>query len=123
MIVCIPTMSDSGMDAEVGAHFGRSPYFTFVDTSSGEVRVVENSGTHHGGARTPAQLIVDEGPEVLLCSGLGRRAVAIFSDNGVAVYRGAQGTARQAVEDFQAGRLEAASEESACAGHGHGHPA
>jgi predicted Fe-Mo cluster-binding NifX family protein len=117
MRVCIPTEGSGGLDDRVGEHFGRVPTYTIVDTETGEVEVLPNESEHMGGAGLPAELLAQAGVDVLLCAGLGRRAMALFQDHGVMVYLGAQGTAREALAAWERGQLRAATDEDICREH------
>lgn len=129
MRICVPTMGLSGARDLVSEHFGRAASYTFVDSESGAVQVVPNDTLHMGGVGYPPDLIRAHGGEVMVCGGLGRRAVAMFEERGVMVYIGARGTVRDAVAQWRAGQLEAATDENACRqhafreeeGHEHGH--
>ena len=117
MRLCVPTMDDKGLDAVIGEHFGRVPFYTFVDAETGEVRTVGNTGDHHGEGMYPAQIIANEGADVLLCAGLGRRAIGIFEEEGVHVFIGAEGTVRDALDAHKNGRLQEATDANACQQH------
>jgi predicted Fe-Mo cluster-binding NifX family protein len=125
MKLCVPTMGKRGLDEQVGEHFGRVPTYTIVDTETNEVEVMDNISEHMGGRGYPPQIIVKTGAEVMLCSNLGRRAIAMFEDLGIMVYVGAYGTVRDAVQMWKEGQLQAATDENACRQHafireGHG---
>ncbi|MCI0497376.1 MAG: NifB/NifX family molybdenum-iron cluster-binding protein [Thermoplasmata archaeon] len=109
----------------MGEHFGRVPTYTIVDTETGEVRVIANTSEHMGGQGYPPHIIAEAGADALVCSNLGRRAIAMFSELGLEVYVGATGTVRDAVDRYTSGRLQHATENTACAQHafgkGHGH--
>jgi len=130
MKLCIPTMGHRGMDELVGEHFGRVPTYTIVDTETNETTVIENSTMHMGGVGYAPDLISKKGGEVMLCGGLGRRAIGLFEQSGIMVYVGASGTVRDAIRLFNEGRLTPATDETACqqhafrgegTGQGHGH--
>ena len=128
MKVCIPTMGDNGLNEQVGEHFGRVPTYTVVDTETNEVEVIDNTSEHTGGIGYPPEIIAQTGAEVMLCGGLGRRAVAMFEELGIMVYVGASGTVKDAVQLWKNGRLQVATDETACKqhafrgqGHGQGH--
>ena len=119
MILCIPTLESGGLHAIVSEHFGRAPTFTIVDMASNEVKVVQNTSEHFGGTGNTPDLIAAAGVEVLLCSGLGPRAIAAFEQFGIEVYVGAGGTVEDAIKAFQAGALIEACENNACREHRH----
>jgi predicted Fe-Mo cluster-binding NifX family protein len=119
MLICIPTMDRKGLEGWVSPHFGRAETFTFVDTDSNAVRVIDNTGQHQGGALTPAQLISQEGSHLVLCSGLGPRAVKVFEQAGIEVFIGASGTVEEALEAYRSGILKEATDKDACQEHRH----
>lgn len=116
------------MDELVGEHFGRVPTYTLVDTENGDVRVIKNTTTHMGGTGYAPDLISQHGAEVMLCNGLGRKAIQMFEEKGIMVYVGAAGTVADAINLWKTGKLQAATSETACQqhafrgeGHGDGH--
>jgi predicted Fe-Mo cluster-binding NifX family protein len=119
MKICIPTNNDGGLEDSVCEHFGRAPTYTVVDTDTGHVRVIRNSSEHMGGAGKPPEQIAATGADVLVCSGLGPRAIDMLCSYGIAVYIGATGTVKQAVESYKRGSLTPASKEAACKEHRH----
>jgi len=119
MKVCLPTNGDRGLDEIICEHFGRAPTFTVVDTDTGKTDIVENTSEHMGGTGKPPEQIIKTGAKVLICSGLGPRAIIMLSDNGLSIYVGATGTVRQAIELWQNGKLMLANEENACKEHRH----
>ena len=136
MKVCIPTMGKRGLEEYVGEHFGRVPTYTLVDTNTNEVKVIENTSEHLGGTGYPTEIIARTGAEIMLCGGLGRRAIAMFEDMGIMVYVGASGTVQDAIQMWEKNQLQEATDKNACdqhafrkedhdhhqgQGHNHGH--
>ena len=119
MKLCIPTLGRGGLDDVVSEHFGRAPTFTVVDVATNTVNVVENTGEHFGGVGNTPDLVAAAGAEVMLCSGLGPRAIYMFEQLGIEVYVGARGTVKDAINAFQAGELIEASDANACKEHRH----
>ena len=117
--IAVPVIGTQGLDAPVSEHFGRAPAFAIVDMSTKEVKVVTNSGEHFGGVKVAPEILAEEGVEVVLCSGLGPRAINMFEHFGIEVYVGASGTVRDAIRAFQAGLLHEASDKDACMMHRH----
>jgi len=117
MKVCIPTMGGRGLDEELGEHFGRVPTYTLVDTETNEVSIIDNTSEHTGGVGYPPEIIANAGAEVMICSGLGRRAILMFQQKGIMVYVGAYGKVRDALQMWEQGQLQVATDESACMQH------
>jgi len=112
--LCIPTDGSGGLEATVGEHFGRVPTFTLVDSETGAVEILDNTSEHMGGAGLPADLLVQAGAEVILCQGLGRRAIQLLSSAGVSVCTGMSGTVADIVASWKSGTAAEAGESDAC---------
>ena len=119
MKVCVPTSGQGGYDDMVSEHFGRSPTFTVVDTESEKVDVISNMSEHMGGSGKPPEQIAQTGAKVLLCSGLGPRAIDMLESSGIEVYVGAHGNVKNAIDMWRSGKLEKASRQNACRDHQH----
>ncbi len=117
MKVCVPTIGQSGMDDVVSPHFGRCLYYTLVDTETNEVSVFPNTSEHMGGIGLPPELIAKKGVHVMLCSGLGPRAIQMFEQFGIEVFVGASGTVKDAINAWKSGKLQLATDENACKEH------
>lgn len=117
MKICVPTMGEKGLDDFVGEHFGRVPYYTIVDLDTDEVKVIPNISHHMGGKEYPPELMGREGVNVLVCRGLGRRAIGMFEEFGIYVYIDASGLVRDAITAFKSGRLQKAGISDACGRH------
>ncbi len=117
--ICVPTLGQGGLDDYVSDHFGRAPTFTIVDLKTGEVKVIPNTSIHMGGSGYPPEILREHGVDVMLCSGIGPRAIKMFEQFGIEVYVGATGTAREAIEAWKAGKLQEATDENACKMHRH----
>ena len=117
MKICIPTMDNKGLDDFVGEHFGRVPTYTIVDLENNEVKVIQNTSEHMGGIGYPPEIMMREGVSVLVCRGLGRRAIGMFEETGIEVYIGASGTVKDAISAYKEGRLHKADSNDACGRH------
>ena len=121
MKVCIPTMEKGGMDDELSDHFGGSPTFTIVDTGTKDVKVVPNQSEHFGGTGKAPEQIESTGATVVICRGIGPKAMIMLRDFGIDVYTGSTGNVRNAIELWSSGKLQKASIQNACQGHTHDH--
>lgn len=117
MKICIPTIGENGLNDQVGEHFGRVPNYTIVDLDSNQVKVIPNTSNHMGGVGQPPEIMAREGVNVMVCRGLGRRAIMMFDELGIDVYIGATGTVQDAIDAFKQGKLQKANVEDACGQH------
>ena len=125
MRICIPSMGDKGIEEAVGEHFGRVPTYTIFDTETKNVEVIKNVSVHMGGGTiNPPELIKKNNADIMVCGGLGRKAIQLFEQAGIMVYVGASGTVKDAIDAYTEGKLTPATDETACqlhAHHGEGH--
>jgi len=117
MKICIPTMGENGIENHVGEHFGRVPTYTIVDLDTNEVKVIPNTSAHMGGQGQPPEIMAREGVNIMVCRGLGRKAITMFEELGIDVYIGASGTVKDAVNAFKQKKLQKASIDDACGQH------
>ena len=117
MKVALPTNGEKGIDEEVCSHFGRAATFTVYDTETKEFTVIVNNTRHMGGEGLPPDLLHENHVDVLICGGIGRKAIELFAEKGIKVYSGAIDTVRDTLELWDVGLLEEASTDHACSGH------
>jgi predicted Fe-Mo cluster-binding NifX family protein len=117
MKICIPTMGNKGLEDSVGEHFGRVPTYTIIDLDTNHIKVIPNISHHMGGQGYPPEILSKEGVNVMVCRGLGRRAISMFEEIGIDVYIGASGTVKDAVQAYKNGQLQRAGVNDACERH------
>ncbi len=122
MRICVPTGTDEGLGAAVFGHFGSAPYFSVLDTETGEVEVLSNRNQHHEhGMCRPVGHLDGADIDAVVVKGMGRNALVRLAGAGIPVYLCRGGDLAQVLEEARAGALEVLDPARACAGHGHGH--
>jgi predicted Fe-Mo cluster-binding NifX family protein len=119
MKICIPSNGPEGLKSTIGQHFGKVAYYTIVDSETGDVEVVPNTSEHTGGMGLPPDQLSKVGVDIMLCGGLGRKAVQLFESHGIEVYVGAGGSVGDTFDAWKSGKLDKATMDNACAGHDH----
>ncbi len=102
MRIAIPCVDDRGLESEVSMHFGRSPYYTFVDVEDGKVakvEVLQLPFEEHGPGDLP-NFVKENGGEVVIAYGMGHRAVDFFQQMGIDVVTGAMGRVKDVIDAF-----------------------
>lgn len=97
---------------KVAQHFGRCPEYTIVEIENDQVKqknTVQNPG-HSPGALP--KYLNNEGCDLIIAGGMGRRAQGFFKDFGIEWIIGVQGDIDRVIEDYINGSLE--SGESLC---------
>lgn len=109
--VAISADNRNGLDSVVSPHFGRCPYFVLVDLDSCEVQEVTAVENPYYGRHQPGQVpqfIREQGADVMLTGGMGRRAIGFFEEYGIEAVTGASGTVRRSLEQYLGGALQSA---------------
>ena len=102
------TARGQDLDSPVDPRFGRCGNFLLVDGETLEFRAVDNQAgrdaTQGAGVRA-AQQVAGSGAAVLLTGHCGPKAHRLLTAAGVSVFVNVEGTVREAVGQFQEGRL------------------
>jgi predicted Fe-Mo cluster-binding NifX family protein len=123
MRVAVSAEGDQGLESVVAPHFGRCPHYVIVELEGREVRSVHTVENPFYGRHQPGQVpgfIHDQGVEVMLTGGMGRRAIAYFQGFGVEAVTGAHGTVGHALQAYLGGRLRGAEPCKSSQDHHHG---
>lgn len=107
------TSRGAELDSEVDPRFGRARYFVIVNTDTGEFQAVDNEqnlNAMQGAGPQATQLVAQQGVEALLTGHVGPNAFRALTTAGIKVYSNAEGTVRDSVEQFKAGKLAQAKD-------------
>ncbi len=102
------TASGQSLDTQVDPRFGRAAYFIFMDTESGNWSVhdnVQNLNAAQGAGIQSAETVSRLGAEVLITGHCGPKAFRTLSAAGIKIIVGPEGTVKEAIEAYQAGKL------------------
>lgn len=124
MRVAISIDTNDGLDSIVAHHFGRCPFFAFVDMEGNEVKAVEVVENPHYAHHQPGMVpgfIHEHNADVMLSGGMGRKAIDFFQQYGIETATGATGTVRNALEKYMDGELSGAAPCRESVEHEHGH--
>lgn len=114
MKLVIPTDDKKGINAKVAQHFGRCETYTFLDEKGNLLEVIDNTSEHMGGKGLPPELMKQHGANVLLCNGLGPRAITLCKELGIEVYVCNAETVKGAFELWKNKKIKPAGSEDAC---------
>lgn len=90
----------------VSAHFGRCSSYFIVEIEDGKlVRQEEIANPGHSPGYLP-RFLAEKGIKVLITGGIGSRAVNYFTEYGIEVISGVQGTIKEVIENFLNGQLQ-----------------
>jgi len=100
--------SGSDLEAQVEPRFGRAPYFLMVETENMGFEVVPNQPSRQapqGAGIQAAALVARHRPAAVLTGHCGPRAFHTLLAAGINVILGVKGPVRDAVRNYQAGKL------------------
>ena len=96
----------SSEEGFVSDHFGRCPFFTFIDIENGKIikrTEVVNPG-HQPGAIP--QFLHQKGVNCIVAGGMGMRATSFFEDYGIQAIVGVSGKLDDVIEQLKKGALQ-----------------
>jgi predicted Fe-Mo cluster-binding NifX family protein len=105
------TAQGQELDSAVDPRFGRAEWFLVVDTETGEATAhsnEQNLSAPQGAGIQAARIVIELAVAAVLSGNVGPKAFATLQAGNVAIYTGASGSVRDAVEQFNAGSLKAA---------------
>jgi predicted Fe-Mo cluster-binding NifX family protein len=100
------------LEAQVDPRFGRASYFLLVNPESMEYEVLtngQNLQAAQGAGIQAAALIARHRPAAVLTGHCGPKAFHTLEAAGIPVFVEVEGSVRQVVENYRAGKLKPAS--------------
>lgn len=100
------------LDSPADPRFGRARYFLVVDTETEEFTPHDNSqnmNAAQGAGVQAGRNVVALGVEAVIAGNVGPKAFTTLEAGGVAIYVGAEGSVKDALEQLKAGQLQCAS--------------
>jgi predicted Fe-Mo cluster-binding NifX family protein len=107
MRIVVSAQGDT-LDALASPVFGRCPTYVFVDTETMQFEATPNPAMNQGGGAgiQAAQFVVEHGAQAVLSGNLGPNAFDVLQAADIPGYLVPEGSVRQAVEAFKAGRVQ-----------------
>lgn len=111
--IAFASEENAGLDSQLSQHFGRCPYYVFVEVEDGEVKNVEVKENPYFSSHVPGavpQFIANQGAKIIIAGGMGPRAIDWFARLGVQPITGVSGKIRDILNDYLSGRLQPSAE-------------
>ena len=119
MRICIPTIDNKEQFSEVCNHFGSAPYFIIYDSEANTYETVNNSDSEHEhGTCQPTLNLSEMNVDMVICKGLGRRAIQKLNEAGIRVCKADLIYVREIVQSLTETDFEEIDVSDACQGHG-----
>jgi len=120
MKIAFPVIENKGTDSDVHGHFGSAPFFVFVDLDTDSIETFENPDQDHDhGACNPMSALGGRQVDGVVVGGIGGGALKKLNNDGITVYRAAEGTVGENARLIKAGNLPVFDPGRVC-GHHHG---
>jgi len=112
------SVAEPSFESEVYPRFGRSQYFIIIDPETMQYESVTNPNIEapSGAGISTAELVVKKGASAVITGSIGPKAHQALAAAGVRMLTGVGGLVRDAVADFNAGRLVDNAETGTVAG-------
>jgi predicted Fe-Mo cluster-binding NifX family protein len=104
-LVALPVVSDEGLSSKVNDHFSMSDHYAILDVEDGKIATVKVIHNPLAGQKNAADLLVKNRVNIVLAGRVGSCAIKILLDSGVRLFSDAEGTVKDAFENYQAGKL------------------
>ena len=119
MRICIPTENKEGLNAKVHGHFGSAQHFTIYDTEKDALNIIDNTNAHHShGMCHPIGVLGTGSIDVVVCKGMGMRAVQKLNEANIKAYQADGDTVADVIKKFKNNELKEITMQNACAQHG-----
>ena len=103
-------------DNTVFAHFGSCPVFTIFKLEDGKIVSSSRLDAGETGHEAMANLMIEQGVQVLICGGIGLGAIQALMQKNIMVVPGQEGNVQSVAEEFLLGTLTQ-SNAPTCGGH------
>ena len=114
MKIVIPTNNKKGLDDVIAEHFGRCQTYTFLNEKGKVLEIIDNTSEHSGGQGLPPELMKENKADILLCKGLGSRALNLCRELNINVYVYQVETVKDIFEMWKNNKLKPAGTEDVC---------
>ena len=86
MMIAFAVKENKGIDSTLAGHFGRCPYFIFIDSEEGGIKDIETKENpfldNHKPGVVP-EFISKKGADVIIAGGMGPKAISWFKYLGI----------------------------------------
>ena len=102
------TSKSNTLESEIDPRFGRCSFFIIVDIETMDFETISNESVMASGGAgiKAAQNVAKTGVKAVITGNMGPNAFQTLSAAGIKVFIGANGTIKEAIEQYKKGQLE-----------------
>ncbi len=115
--IVIPTDEKKGLVDCVAEHFGRCNTYTFLDEIGNVVEIIDNTSEHNNGVGLPPELMKKHKANILLCRGIGPRALSLCNKFKIDVYVYPAKKVEELFDLWKSNRIKKANSNDVCKEH------
>jgi len=111
--IAFASEENTGLESRLSHHFGRCPYYVFVEIEDDEVKNVEVKENPYFNSHVPGavpQFIASEDANVIISGGMGPRAIDQFMRLGIEPITGVSGKIKDILNDYVDGKIQLGAE-------------
>ena len=112
MKIAFAVEENKGIESMLAYHFGRCPYYVFVDVEGTKVKNTEGKENPFFNRHEPGvvpKFIADEKAEIIVAGGMGPRAIDWFKNLGVKAITTRPRKIKDILQDYFDGNLQGAT--------------
>ena len=117
MKIAIPSMGSKGLEETVAEHFGRCPTYTILDEQGNLLEILKNSSSHMEGQGLPPEILKKNEINVLLCHGIGPKAIQLCQELKIEVYVDYSSTVKELFHKWKNKKISKANSDDSCKDH------
>ena len=111
MRLLIPVDDESGLNAQICSHFGRTPYFVVIDLDE-KGQLLKQSSVSSSGEHFCQGLgfLLNLKPDIMIAHGMGQGVIQNFEKARIAIFRTSANIVKEAIQQYIEGNLEELTE-------------
>ena len=117
MKIAIPTTGKKELEENVSEHFGRCQTYTFLDENGNIIDTIDNTSSHMGGTGLPPELLKNNDVDILLCHGIGPKALHMCKEFNIKVYVNKGSNVHDIFHNWKNNDLSQATTDDVCKEH------
>jgi len=100
MKLLIAINNNNGLYSKLSEHFGHCLYFALYETTTKELKIVENIIDHSKISLTPVDQVMQFEPDIVFSLAIGQRALNLFDEKDVKVKTGDFKILKEVINNF-----------------------